>query len=136
MAGVNPLCDFLPAPFQIVGILESFHSRMEMDCSGLDDMAIVILAFSPSKDLAQTSSWGKDLAEYVQESPVLMGFDLHPEPRFFTGIEWFPHEEVEDVDSSASSDLSASTVSTVSTVSSGSSGSSGSNEDPLAESVE
>lgn len=107
MASVSPLCDFLPAPFQIVGVLESFHSRMEMDCSGLDDMAVVILAFPPNKDLTQMAAWAKDLAEYVQDSPVLMGLDLHPEPRFFSGIEWSPHEEEENLsDSSASTSAS------------------------------
>jgi hypothetical protein len=116
MALVNPLCDFLPAPYSIVGILESFHSRMEMDVQGMDDMAIVILAFPPSKDLTQTTVWAKELAEYVQDSPVLLGLDLAPEPRFFTGIEWEPTEEAEEESSSSSS---AST-----------------SEDPLAQSIE
>jgi hypothetical protein len=116
MALVNPLCDFLPAPYSIVGILESFHSRMEMDVQGMDDMAIVILAFPPSKDLTQITVWAKELAEYVQDSPVLLGLDLAPEPRFFTGIEWEPTEEAEEESSSSSS---AST-----------------SEDPLAQSIE
>ena len=120
MASVNPLCDFLPAPYSIVGILESFHSRMEMDVQGMDDMAIVVLAFPPNKDLSQTTVWAKELAEYVQDCPVLLGLDLVSEPRFFTGIKWEPTEDAEEVDSSSTSNSSASEES----------------DDPLAQSIE
>jgi hypothetical protein len=99
---------FLQTPFQIMGILPEFHSRMEFDETDnvyLDRMATVVIGFVPDADLERTAGLAKELAEYVADNPVLQGFDVLPAPRFFSGIEWY-HEE-DDGDSSTSSSASS-----------------------------
>ena len=83
---------FVSAPFDIVGLLTTFHSRMECvsdsDLQDLDNYAVFILGFKPDNDLEKTLTHGKELAEYIQNNPILMGFTLDSKPSFFTGIDW------------------------------------------------
>ena len=92
------LQSFVATPFQIMGILSEFHSRMEFDETGnvyLDRLASVVVGFVPDADLERTSALAKELSEYVVDNPVFQGFDLAIAPRFFSGIEWYPEEEEE-----------------------------------------
>ena len=90
----------LKEPFEIVGILNSFHSRMEgcgpRDIEEFNDNAIIVLGFRPSDDLAKTLALGQELAEYIIDNPILDGIDIAKNAGFYTGIDWTQHIEVED----------------------------------------
>ena len=104
---------FVAPPFQIMGILSEFHSRMEFDEADnlyLDRFASIVIGFVPDADLERTVRLAKELSEYVIDNPVFEGFDIATVPRFVSGIEWYP----EDIDSSDASDASDSSGSSVS----------------------
>jgi len=100
---------FVTAPFEIVGLLPLFHSRLEFDENGNRDMdryAILIIGFKPESDLELNKQRGIELAEYIQDNPILTGFDIFPGARFYSGIPWPPNTddgESEDHDTSYSS---------------------------------
>lgn len=105
---------FVAAPFQIMGILTDFHSRMEFDEVGnryLDQFASVVVGFVPDADLERTVVMAKDLSEYVVDNPVFQGFDIVMTPRFISGIEWYPDADEEEEDDSEDSSLASSTAS-------------------------
>jgi len=97
---------FVTPPFTILGLLPTFHSRLEFDehhNRNLDHLGIVVIGFKPDPVLERTMTLANELSEYVRENPVLTGFDIVLEPNFFTGIPW-PMEKdgFEESDSSYS----------------------------------
>ena len=100
------LQSFVATPFQIMGILSEFHSRMEFDETDnlyLDRFASVVVGFVPDADLERTGALAKELSEYLADNPVFQGFDIGAVPRFFSGIEWYHEEGEESEDSSLAS---------------------------------
>ena len=109
VSALYQLQPFLTPPFQIMGVLSEFHSRMEFDETGnvyLDRLASVVVGFVPDVDLERTVALAKELSEYVVDNPVFAGFDIVMTPRFFSGIEWYPEEEDESEDSEDAEDSS------------------------------
>jgi hypothetical protein len=99
----------LTEPFEIIGILPTLHSRMECadyeEYKQLNKNACLIIGFKPSNDLEQTLSWGKLLAEYITDNPILDGIDIDMAPQFYSGINWTNHIEMgDDSDSDNDSD--------------------------------
>jgi hypothetical protein len=90
----------LKEPFEIVGILNSFHSRMEgcgpHDIEEFNDNAIIVLGFRPSNDIQKTLALGQELAEYIIDNPILDGIDIAKNAGFYTGIDWTLHIELEE----------------------------------------
>ena len=106
---------FVATPFQIMGILSEFHSRMEFDETDnryLDRFASVVIGFVPDADLERTVLLAKELSEYVVDNPVFQGFDIGVAPRFFSGIEWYREDYDSDSESDDSGDVSSSWTST------------------------
>jgi len=101
---------FVATPFQIMGILSEFHSRMEFDETDnlyLDRFASVVIGFVPDADLERSSALAKELSEYIVDNPVFQGFDISVAPRFFSGIEWYHEQEEDSEDSSLASSLTS-----------------------------
>lgn len=120
---------FVASPFQIIGILSEFHSRMEFDETDnvyLDRFASVLVGFVPDVDLERTATLAKELSEYIVDNPIFEGFDIVMTPRFFSGIEWYPNEIEESEDSSLASSISSLSASASASTSASASDSSGS----------
>ena len=101
------LNDIIEKPFEITGILSSFHSRMEgSDNIDLDDSAVIVIGFKPDNNLEKTMELGSKLSEYIIDNPIFMGFDIVGLPKFHCGIEWNhePDEESEDEDEEGEED--------------------------------
>lgn len=103
---VNEINEFLQKPYEITGLLESFHSRMESmsewEQESLDEAAIILIGFKPPADLTMLTHNINELKEYVTDNPLLMGLELSETPRFWSGIEWFTNMYYEYESSSES----------------------------------
>jgi hypothetical protein len=103
---------FLDDQFHIVSLLSDFHSRMEgSDCEDLDSGAVLLIGFVPSNNLEETARLGAELNRYVKDNPVLEGYDVMGDSKFFSGILWDElrwgeiEDEEEDEESESSSDV-------------------------------
>ena len=95
------LQSFVMEPFEIRGVLESFHSRMEGDIDDnreLDEMATVVIGFEPTINLEKMIELRDKLLVYIKDNVVFEGFDIVRNPKFYCGIEW--HPGVDDNDDS------------------------------------
>ena len=90
---VNEINEFLQEPYQITGLLESFHSRMEYASeTELDEMnsgATILIGFKPDNKLDMFTHFVNDLKEYVTDNHYFMGLEIDETPDFYSGIEWF-----------------------------------------------
>lgn len=90
---VNEINEFLQNPYEITGLLESFHSRMESmsewDQECLDDQAVILIGFKPDDELDTFIHNVNELKEYITDNHYLMGLELEETPKFYSGIEWF-----------------------------------------------
>jgi hypothetical protein len=96
---VIPMKGVIDTPFSIYGILPNFNSRMfeyEEDTEMFDDMAFIVLGFTPDNDIAKNVEISQQLDEYIEESLLFLGFEFEPKSKFYSGIEWCPEIKDED----------------------------------------
>jgi hypothetical protein len=90
---VNEINEFLQKPYEITGLLESFHSRMESmsewEQESFDAGAVILIGFKPQDNLDMFTHSVNELKEYITDNHYLMGLELSETPRFWSGIEWF-----------------------------------------------
>ena len=90
---LNEINEFLQQPYEITGVLNSFHSRMESaseyDLEYLDKNATVLIGFKPNDNVDIFIHNVNELKEYIADNHYLMGLELEETPTFYSGIEWF-----------------------------------------------
>ena len=79
----------LEPPFEVVGLLSEFHSRMECDSDDnqdLDEQATVVVGFCPDDDFDKSKVLLAKLNEEIL--PLFKDYAMYDLPGFHTGIEW------------------------------------------------
>ena len=90
----------IDSPFEIKCILPTFYPGMNEE-----EYARIVIGFCPEQ-IDDTMDLSRDLATFVNDTPLLEGFEVAHLPLFHCGIEWCPEIESESIsDSDLESDL-------------------------------
>jgi hypothetical protein len=93
------------SPFEIKCILSSFSQTMNEE-----EYARIVIGFHPER-IDELIDLSRDLSSFIQDTPLLDGFEVAEDPVFHCGIEWRPEIGSEsecstsDYDSSSESDI-------------------------------
>lgn len=95
---IYDLNQLIEEPFRIYNICTGVE---EDDTDEADAVNVkVIIGFIPSNDLDKLVDYSKKLLVYMEDNPILQGFDISM-PQFHSGIECDEDEEDEDDDNDA-----------------------------------